>query len=170
MAVILVRHPETVDPRVIAGQRDVAVAPHALAAIDSRAASLPPVQHIVSSDLSRCRILAEALAAQRGMACTYDPRWREQSFGVWDGKRWDEVDGREYLEQWTTATPPGGESIDEVQRRVAAALADVAPDGGDHTLVVTHAGPIRCALAIARGLSIEDAFAVPIPFGSWRSL
>ncbi|MEK6374001.1 MAG: histidine phosphatase family protein [Acidobacteriota bacterium] len=166
MAVILVRHPETVDPLVISGHSDAAVAPHALAALDSLAASLPPVRRIVSSDLSRCRILAEALAAQRGVACTYDVRWREQSFGAWDGLRWDEVDGREYLEQWTTATPPGGESIVDVQTRVAAALAEA----GDDTLVVTHAGPIRCALAIARGLSIEDAFAVPIPFGSWRSL
>jgi alpha-ribazole phosphatase len=170
MAVILVRHPETVDPRVITGHCDVAVAPHALAAIDALAGSLPPVRHIVSSDLSRCRILAEAITARRGIACTFDARWREQSFGAWDGKRWDEVDGREYLERWTIATPPGGESIAEVQSRVAAALADVALDGGDDTLVVTHAGPIRCALAIARGLSIEHAFAVPIPFGSWRSL
>jgi alpha-ribazole phosphatase len=170
VAVILVRHPETIDPRVIAGQLDVAIATHALDAIDALAASLPPVRYIVSSDLSRCRILADAVAAQRGIACTYDPRWREQSFGAWDGKRWDEVDGREYLDHWTTATPPGGESIAEVQTRVAAALADVALDGGDDTLVVTHAGPIRCALAIAGGLSLEDAFAVPIPFGSWRSV
>ena len=166
MAVILMRHPETADPRVISGHSDVAVAPHALAALATLAASLPPVGSIVSSDLSRCRILAEVLAEQRGLSCTFDARWREQSFGAWDGKRWDEVDGREYLEQWTTATPPGGESIAEVQTRVAAALADVSDD----TLVVTHAGPIRCALAMARGLRIEDAFAVPIPFGSWRSL
>lgn len=166
MAVILVRHPETVDPRVISGQSDIAVAPRAMAALDELAASLPSVRHIVSSDLSRCRILAEAIAAQRGIGYTFDARWREQSFGAWDGRRWDEVDGREYLERWTTATPPGGESIVDVQTRVAAALADARED----TLVVTHAGPIRCALAIARGMRIEDAFALPIPFGSWRSL
>ncbi|HYC59672.1 MAG TPA: histidine phosphatase family protein [Thermoanaerobaculia bacterium] len=166
MAVILVRHPETVDPRLISGHSDVAVAPHALATLDSLAASLPRVRHIVSSDLSRCRVLAEAVAAQRGVECIYDVRWREQTFGAWDGKRWDEVDGREYLEQWITATPPGGESIVDVQTRVIAALADAGHD----TLVVTHAGPIRCVLAIVCGLSIADAFAVPIPFGSWRSL
>lgn len=166
MAVILMRHPETVDPQVIAGQSDVAIAPHALAGIESLAESLPRVRHIVSSDLSRCRILAEAIAVQRGIDCTFDARWREQSFGAWDGRRWDEVDGREYLEQWTTSTPPGGESLVDVQARVAAALAEAPED----TLVVTHAGPIRCALAIARGIRIEDAFAEPIPFGSWRSL
>lgn len=164
MAVIAVRHPETADPRVIAGQSDVALAPHAdLGAI---VASLPPVTRIVSSDLSRCRILADAIAAKSGLPVTIDPRWREQSFGAWEGKRWDEVDGRDYLDRWTTATPPGGESIGDVQARVAAALAESA----DGTLVVSHAGPIRCALAITRGLSLADAFAIDIAFGSWRSL
>lgn len=166
MAVILVRHPETVDPRVIWGQHDVAIAPHALAAIDALHAALPPLRSVVSSDLSRCRVLAEAIAALRGLQCKLDARWREQSFGAWEGKRWDEVDGRDYLDHWTTATPPGGESIAAVLARIAAALAEA----GDGMLVVTHAGPIRCALAIARGLPIEEAFAIHVPFASWRSL
>jgi alpha-ribazole phosphatase len=166
MAVIVVRHPETIDPRVIAGQSDVALAPHALAALGDIAASLPPARHIVSSDLSRCRILAEAVAEKTGADCTFDPRWREQSFGAWEGKRWDEVDGRAFLDACTTATPPGGESLPDVQRRVAAALGDL----GDEELVIAHAGPIRCALALTRGLRIEEAFDIDIPFGSWRAL
>jgi alpha-ribazole phosphatase len=166
VAVIVVRHPETVDPRVIAGQSDVALAPRAVVEIDAIVASLPAARRIVSSDLSRCRILAQAIAAKSGLPCTFDPRWREQSFGAWEGKRWDEVDGRDYLDQWTTATPPGGESIRAVQARVAAALAD----SGDGTLIVSHAGPIRCALAVARGISIAEAFAIEVAFGSWRSL
>lgn len=170
MAVILVRHPETLDPRVIAGQSDVALAPHALNAIDALAASLPPARAIISSDLSRCRILANAVAAKRGVPCALDARWREQAFGAWEGKTWDDVDGRAYLDHWTTAAPPGGESIGDVQARVAAALSDVDDGMGDDVLVITHAGPIRCALAIARELRIDDAFAIDIPFGSWRTL
>jgi alpha-ribazole phosphatase len=166
MAVIVVRHPETADPRVIAGQSDVALAPHALASVEALAASLPAARRIVSSDLSRCRILGEAIAAKNGLPCTFDRRWREQSFGIWEGKRWDEVDGREYLDQWTTATPPGGESIGDVQARVAEALAE----SGEGTLVVTHAGPIRCALSLTRGISIAEAFAIDVAFGSWRPL
>lgn len=166
MAVIVVRHPETADPRVIAGQSDVSLTPHAIAELDAIVASLPAARRIISSDLSRCRILADAIAAKTGLPCTFDPRWREQSFGAWEGKRWDEVDGRDYLEQWTTATPPGGESIRDVQGRVAAALAE----SGDGTLVVSHAGPIRCALAVTRGMSLAEAFAIEVAFASWRSL
>ena len=166
MAVILVRHPETADPRVIAGQSEVALAPHALAELDAISTALPAARRVVSSDLSRCRVLAEAVAKRRGLDCAFDPRWREQSFGQWEGKRWDEVDGRAYLDDWTHAAPPGGESIGEVQARVAAALADIDVE----TLVITHAGPIRCALAVAREIPIDEAFAIEIPFGSWRSL
>lgn len=166
MAVIVVRHPETADPRIISGQSDVALAPHAVDTLRDLVASLPAARRIVSSDLSRCRVLAEALAERTGAECTLDPRWREQSFGEWEGKRWDEVDGRAFLDAWTTATPPGGESIGDVQARVAAALEEL----GDDTVVVAHAGPIRCALALAHGLRIEEAFDIEVPFGSWREL
>src|SRR5204863_926806 len=145
--------PETADPRVIAGQSDVALATHALGAIDAIVRSLPPAREIVSSDLSRCRILADAIAAKRGVPYSLDARWREQSFGAWEGKRWDDVDGRDYLEHWTTAAPPGGESIADVRARVASALDVARQECLAHTgdvLVITHAGPIRCALAITR--------------------
>lgn len=166
MAVILIRHPETVDPRIIAGQSEIALAPHAVARLDTLVDTLPSARRVVSSDLSRCRTLAEKLARRANVMCRIDPRWREQSFGAWEGKTWDQVNGRAYLETWTTATPPGGESIADVQARVAAALRDVE----DGTVVVTHAGPIRCALALSRGLRIEDAFAMDVGFGSWRAL
>lgn len=166
MAVIVVRHPPTADPRIISGQRDVALSVGALFELDAIVAQLPPARHIVSSDLSRCRILAAAVAARRNLPCTYDRRWREQSFGAWEGKRWDEVDGRDYLDHWTTATPPGGESIAKVRARVAAALAELDAE----TLVVSHAGPIRCALSVARDLPLEQAFEIEVPFGSWTVL
>lgn len=166
MGVIVVRHPPTADPRIIAGQRDVPLSFRALDQIEDIVAQLPPARRIVSSDLSRCRMLAEAVAVRRNLQCTVDRRWREQSFGAWEGKRWDEVDGRDYLEHWTTATPPGGESITEVRARVAAALAAL----DDETLVVSHAGPIRCAVSIVDDLPIDAAFAIDVPFGSWRVL
>ena len=161
---ILVRHPETVDPRVIAGQSDVALSAAALAGLEALAAGVPRASRVLSSDLTRCRALASALAERNGVRLELDARWREQSFGSWEGRRWDEVDGRAYLEAWTSASPPGGEGIGEVLARVASAMRELDAE----TLVVTHAGPIRCALSVARGLTLEKAFAIEVPFGSWR--
>ena len=161
---ILVRHPETEDPRVIAGQSDVPLSAVGGARVEEIASSVPRASRVVASDLLRCRALAEALAKRNGAALELDPRWREQAFGAWEGRRWDEVDGRAYLESWMELAPPGGEGIREVLTRVTAAMAEV--DAG--AVVVTHAGPIRCALAVARGLSLDEAFAIAVPFGSWR--
>jgi alpha-ribazole phosphatase len=163
---ILVRHPETADPRVIAGQSEVGLSADGEAALDAIVTAVPRATRVVASDLGRCRALAEVLAGRNGVPLELDPRWREQSFGSWEGRRWDEVDGRTYLDAWTTASPPGGERIGEVLARVATAMRAL----GDDTLVVTHAGPIRCALVAARGLTLEEAFAIPVPFGSWRSV
>jgi broad specificity phosphatase PhoE len=143
---------------------DVPLSEHGRSQLDGIAASLPSRPRIVTSDLSRCLLLAEVLSKRLGAQIGLDIRWREQSFGEWEGKTWDDVDGRDYLDSWTTATPPGGESIREVLLRVAAALGDV----DDRTIVVSHAGPIRCALSITGSMSLEEAFDTEIPFGSWR--
>lgn len=158
---ILVRHPEVITPRAIVGQSDVMLSARGFAQIDALVASLPHASRVITSDLWRCVAVARRIGRH-----AIDPRWREQSFGEWEGRTWDDVDGRDYLEHWTTATPPGGESIAQVRARVAQALRDIE----DASIVITHAGPIRCALSIARGITIEEAFAIPIDYASvWRT-
>lgn len=158
---ILVRHPEVITPRAIVGQSDVMLSARGFAEIDALVASLPHTSRVITSDLWRCVAVARRIGRP-----AIDPRWREQSFGEWEGQTWDDVDGRDYLEHWTTATPPGGESIAQVRARVADALSDVEDD----SIVITHAGPIRCVLSITRGITIEEAFAIPIDYASvWRT-
>lgn len=154
---ILVRHPEVVTPGAIVGQRNVALSARGIAQIDDIVAALPAASRVVSSDLSRCLAIA-----RRFPRFDVDPRWREQSFGEWEGRTWEEVDGRDYLEHWTTGTPPGGESIVAVRDRVAGALREL----GDDCIVITHAGPIRCALSLLRGLSLQQAFDIRVDYGA----
>ena len=154
---ILVRHPEVVTPRTIVGQSDVALSPRGLAQIDEIVSQLPASWRVVTSDLSRCVAVANRFAET-----TVDARWREQSFGDWEGHTWDDVDGRDYLDRWTTATPPHGESIEAVRTRVAEALDEL----DDDTIVITHAGPIRCVLTLTRGLTLEQAFAIPLDYAA----
>ena len=49
--------------------------------------------------------------------------------------------------------------------RVRRAWSGIA-SSADNTLVVTHAGPIRCLLHIARGVPVLDAIRAGIPYGS----
>ena len=62
-------------------------------------------------------------------------------------------------------TTGGGEAVGDVLRRVRRAWTGIA-SSADNTLVVTHAGPIRCLLHIARGVPVLDAIKAGIPYGS----
>ena len=49
---------------------------------------------------------------------------------------------------------------------VAACGDKKADDGTDTTLVVTHAGPIRCLLHLVQGVPLLDAIQASIAYGS----
>ena len=49
---------------------------------------------IYSSDLSRARATAEAVAASHGLEVRLDPRLRERSFGSWEGLTREDIDER----------------------------------------------------------------------------
>jgi probable phosphoglycerate mutase len=103
----------------------------------------------ISSDLSRAFETASAICGDK--AIERDPRWREFAFGEWEGLTWEQIVARhpDLAQAASTSvkgyTPPGGESFDEVLRRVSEALADCkAADG--NVLIVTHAGPLHAML------------------------
>jgi broad specificity phosphatase PhoE len=85
---------------------------------------------------------------------------REIHVGQWEGLTIDEVKER-YPESasagWHSRWP-GGETYDELSARVLPALVSLAhKHANERILVVTHAGPVRAALAAAMGLSYDDA-------------
>jgi len=85
-----------------------------------------------------------------------DERLMEMDWGTWEGRtladlRADpaaEMAAREAL--GLDLRPPGGESPRDVQGRLLAWLAELAPTA-PHAIVVTHKGVIRAALALATG-------------------
>ncbi|HET9067582.1 MAG TPA: histidine phosphatase family protein [Amaricoccus sp.] len=134
------------------GTTDLAAAPgfepEALHIAGRIALRIGPADRIVSSPLRRCTALAEALAEHLAAPLTLDPRWAEMDFGAWEGRPWDEIPRAE-LDTWAAdllhARPHGGESVAMLAARVAEAIA--ACPASERTVVVTHAGPIRAALA-----------------------
>lgn len=100
-------------------------------------------ERIVSSDLQRAAQTARLIAGDRPVQI--DPRWREFSFGEWEGLP---VEGRIAARGYE---PPGGETFDAVRVRVEAALGALRRDDPAHALVVTHAGPLHAALHVLLG-------------------
>ncbi len=167
MALILLRHTRPVgSDGVCYGATDLPPGPDLPNEVRRLAAQLPPVGRVVSSPLVRCLRLAEGLAAARGLPVAVDDRLRELDFGRWEGLRWDRVP-REELDLWAAdlqgARPHGGETVAAMAARVGAALSEV-PDG---TLVVTHMGVVRAALA---GAGRPEPWEAKLGFGDWVAI
>jgi alpha-ribazole phosphatase len=101
---------------------------------------------IWTSPLSRCRLVAEALAlAWGGAAVRVDARLMEMSFGEWEGMRWDEVPRNE-LDAWAADVegfaPPGGESGVALVERVTEVWGIIESCAGNQ-VVVSHGGPLK---------------------------
>lgn len=106
-----------------------------------------------TSDLDRAQSTAEIIGDDTQWIFA-DPRWRELSFGEWEGKRFEdiaELDSdrlRDWVKDPSACPPPGGESLQEFSERVQAAASELCkefPNG--NVLVITHGGPIRCLVA-----------------------
>ncbi|MDB5884164.1 MAG: Phosphoglycerate mutase [Polaromonas sp.] len=141
------------------------------------AALLPRGVQVISSPLRRCAQLRRSLAALRpDLVHETDARLQEMDFGRWEGRSWQVID-RQALEAWTrdfAGYPAGGtgECVAAFMARVALAF-DALPRQGD-AVWITHAGVIRAASLLARGVRhIGQAADWPLEapkYGQWQLL
>jgi len=118
------------------------------------------VTAILSSPLRRARQTADLVAQGLGVAVREVEGFRECAFGRWEGLTFEEVQRGwpAELTAWlanTSVAPPGGESFEDVRRRVHVARDQtVTRFAGRTVLVVTHVTPIK--------LLVRDALGAPM--------
>lgn len=125
---------------------------------------------LIASDLSRARLAGEAIALATGAPLSIDPRWRELDFGAWDGMAPGDVEGAALARFWDDPdghAPPGGERWSALVERVSSALGDLA---ARPTLIVTHGGAMRAALAVLCGFDMHQTWAVDLPYNCLLTL
>ena len=119
-----------------------------------------PVSALYTSPLRRARETAEILAERFDFQVQSLDALLEIDVGAWEGLTIDEVRARysdRADEDWRSGWEDG-ETHDELSRRVVPALVDLgAKHDGGHVLAVTHAGPLRAAIAASLRLSYDDA-------------
>lgn len=122
------------------------------------------VDVILSSPLGRCQETARAAAEALGMgkdAITTDEAIIEMDFGTWEGRRFVEIqedhpEAHRECFNYATAAPHGGESPEQVYRRVSEFVDRVIAEyPGKTVLVVTHMMPIKSVLRRALGTGGE---------------
>jgi len=125
-----------------------------------RIAKLKRVAAIYASPLERARETAMPIARARSLALRIERGLLELDVGSWTGSRLDRLSKRP---EWTTVQRypsgfrfPEGESFVEMQARVTAALARmVEHHRGGVVVAVSHADPIKAALAHALGMHLD---------------
>ncbi|WP_366125232.1 histidine phosphatase family protein [uncultured Paracoccus sp.] len=154
----LVRHAPTRPDGRMTGRREVdadCAHPAALDRLRQGIGALAPAQ-VWTSPARRCLQTCAAL----GLNARILPDLVEQSFGEWEGARYDELPDLGPLGTGELARhrPPGGESFLDMTARVRPLL-----DGAkDDTLIVAHAGTIRAALSLVVGDAALSFAAAPL--------
>ncbi|MBL8861695.1 MAG: histidine phosphatase family protein [Planctomycetes bacterium] len=164
------RHGEVAEltERVVRGQLDAPLSARGVeqgAALARWLAHHEPRPDVVwTSDLARCRALAEHLAALQGVPLVVDPRLREQSMGAWEGRTWAAITAAEpaavtaYWDDYHAARPTRGESFADLEQRVRSWWDDAThAQRGGRIAVVTHVGVIRALLCRALGVPGREA-------------
>ena len=167
---LIVRHGETLwnRERRIQGQGNSPLSPGGVRQAQAVARCLAGAGavRIVASDLGRTVETAQPVAAATGLRLDMDAGLRERAFGIFEGLTPDEIAARhpEHHARWQTREAgfeiPGGESLNQLQARVRAALealaasaASVPGAGAGPVIIVTHGGVLDAAYRIAVGVA-----------------
>lgn len=130
---------------------------------------------VVCSPMLRTRQTASVVAARLALPLPVETaaEWIEAGFGAWEGLTYGEIVRRYPAEvaAWqgsTTVAPPGGgESLDDLVERVAAARRRVLrAHAGTTVVVVTHATPVRAVLQDALAAGSEALWRLRITPGA----
>jgi probable phosphoglycerate mutase len=125
-----------------------------------RIAKLKNVGAIYASPLERTQETAGPIAEALGLPIETDPGLLECEFGEWTGAELKELfkrpEWRQVQHSPSSFRFPGGESFPEMQVRICSAVAAlVSAHPGETVIAVSHADPIKAAVAAAVGTHLD---------------
>lgn len=129
--------------------------------VAERLSVLPGIEAVYASPLERARETAAPIAAARGLKVKTERGLLEADIGEWTG--W-ELKAARKAPEWKVVQRnpsgfrfPGGESFLEIQTRLVATVDRLrAAHPGAAVVAVSHADPIKAALAHALGTHLDS--------------
>jgi probable phosphoglycerate mutase len=179
--VLLVRHGETAwnAERRLQGHLDIGLNEEGMrqATAVARALSAEKIDAVISSDLQRASMTAQAIAASHQLPVQVERALRERCYGGFEGLLYSEIEQRfpHEFAKWQArevdaVLPAGanlGESFRAFYERATAAIVDrAARCPGQTVVLVAHGGVLECAYRCALGLSLETPRNFTIPNAS----
>jgi probable phosphomutase (TIGR03848 family) len=163
--VLLVRHGQTSTTGVVLPGRAPGLhlgdkGREEAADVAGRIAVLPRIAAVYSSPLERAQETAAPIAAAAGLPVTVEPGLLECDYGDWTGLALKDLRKKpewKVVQRYPSGFRfPGGESFTEMQARITGTLARLVAVHAGHTIVaVSHADPIKTAVAQAVGTHLD---------------
>jgi broad specificity phosphatase PhoE len=130
---------------------------------------------IQSSPQRRAQQSASILACHFGLPVEIIPAVDEIDYGEWTSLAFADLEGDPRWNRWNarrgTSSPPGGESMRALQRRVVRHLEQLRRVKTDATIViVSHAEPIRAALLYYSRIPLDNFLSVDVDPASISTL
>jgi len=126
------------------------------------------VDVVYSSDLTRTRVTAEAVAGAGDVPLFLTPQLREVDVGDWEDRTWGEVERFEPEQLYNFNNDPtkwrvnGCEDFYSLQRRMTEAIRAIAErHSGKTAAVVSHGSAIRAFLSGVMGVAPHEIQCVP---------
>ncbi|MDR2119580.1 MAG: alpha-ribazole phosphatase [Tannerella sp.] len=122
---------------------------------------------IYTSPLSRCTKLADYCGYPEAVR---DERLKEISFGAWEMMSYSRIMGydprlREWLDDFLNVPATDGESVADLNVRVASFLDELRRKDYRRVCIFAHGGVLAGAKVYAGLIRPEEAFKSPEPFG-----
>jgi len=115
---------------------------------------------VYSSPEKRTTQSAEIIARTFKVKINMLDEFKERNWGDWEGKPWDEIKkvlDPMALNERFMFIPPGGESWEQMEKRIEKGLKKIVNSNKD-SVIVTHAGTLRGLMPILKKESRESSF------------
>lgn len=121
-------------------------------------------EKIYTSSLLRCRDTEDIICT--GKEYQIDSRLNEIDLGTWDGKSFDHIKKtmpemfQKRGEEIESFRPPGGESFNDLYKRVSPFFEELRQNLKKPCLVITHSGVIRVMICKYLGMDPDQLFKI----------
>lgn len=115
---------------------------------------------IISSDLPRCKILAEKISIELDTEIQYSPKLREKNYGDFTGKKNSEINWKALKGSFEDRKPLNGESLEDLKIRTkdfTKRLIEKYGETDKKIVIVSHSIYIKVFVGSLIGLSLYDS-------------
>jgi alpha-ribazole phosphatase/probable phosphoglycerate mutase len=165
----VIRHGQPIGGSMYRGHRDDRLSELGWQQMNQAVGEYNRWQAVLSSPLLRCSEFAESLSKRHNLPLSYDDRFKEIDWGIWEGKTSHAICAEQpdklyrFRADPVRLRPQGAEDVRDFKERVLQGWKDlIQQHHSKHVLLVAHAGVIRALISIVLDAPVQHMFSIKV--------